>query len=388
MDGFTKMKKKILINLRLLQQPYTGVQSYVYNLLRALVSQSRDFDFYIIVVNYDNSNTYINDLLSYKNVHLVSAWGFNNNIFGVLFDIFFINKYIKKYDLYFSPVDILPFFKNRKVPHIVGVLDLCTFIVPKTTTLTLKTYYDIYLKTSLKRADSIVTISNCTKNDLLKLFKIDESMVKVVHLGIDRDLKSGVIPDKRGREILKGLCLTENTKYFLTMGTSKRKNVEKTIEAFSKVAKINGDLKLVVVVNNREMESIINRSVNSFGLNSNQVVLTDRYISALELKVLYAKAVCLVYCPYYEGFGLPILEAMQNSCPVITSDNSSLIEICGDAALLANAQEADQIAECMNKMLTNDVLRNDLIQKGLTNSKKYSWEISAAEFDTIFKNLL
>ncbi|MBU0534995.1 glycosyltransferase family 4 protein [Patescibacteria group bacterium] len=382
------MKKKILINLRLLQQPYTGVQSYVYNLLRALVSQSRDFDFYIIVVNYDNSNTYINDLLSYKNVHLVSAWGFNNNIFGVLFDIFFINKYIKKYDLYFSPVDILPFFKNRKVPHIVGVLDLCTFIVPKTTTLTLKTYYDIYLKTSLKRADSIVTISNCTKNDLLKLFKIDESMVKVVHLGIDRDLKSGVIPDKRGREILKGLCLTENTKYFLTMGTSKRKNVEKTIEAFSKVAKINGDLKLVVVVNNREMESIINRSVNSFGLNSNQVVLTDRYISALELKVLYAKAVCLVYCPYYEGFGLPILEAMQNSCPVITSDNSSLIEICGDAALLANAQEADQIAECMNKMLTNDVLRNDLIQKGLTNSKKYSWEISAAEFDTIFKNLL
>lgn len=382
------MKRKILINLRLLQQPYTGVQSYVYNLMRSLIQRMRDFDFYIAVVNYDKSNIYVNDLLSYENAHLVNAWGFNNAVFGVLFDIFLINSYIKGYDLYFSPVNILPYYKIKEIPHIVGVLDLCTFIVPETTTFTLKTYYDLYLKTSLKRADVIVTISYNTKNDLLRLFGIDESVVKVIHLGIDQDLKSNMIPEEKIRKILEKFGLTENIGYFLTMGTSKRKNVGKIIEAFSKVVKIRKELKLIVIVNNKEMERIINRAVNLFGVSPNQIILTGRYISPQELKVLYSRAVCFVYCPYYEGFGLPVLESMQNKCPVIASNNSSLVEICENSALLVDTQEPDQIAECMTQMLTNSKLRNNLIKKGLTNSRKYSWEISATEFGKIFKDLL
>lgn len=388
MDSGTKTKKRVLINARLLQQPYTGIQSYVHNLIKSLVKEASNIEFHIIVLSYKRDNEFIEDLLSYSNVFLINVRGLRNSIYEIFFDIFIINRYIKNFDLYFSPVNILPYFKNRKVPHIVGVLDLCTFIVPETTTRFLKTYYDIYLGTSLKRADKIIPISENTKRDLLKLFHIDKSLIRAIHLGIDDEFSNIKISPRESANFLESLGLHLNDRYFLSIGTSKRKNIETTIEAFSKFVKTHNSTKLVIVVNDKGMIDHINICVDKFKIGKENIILTQRYLTQKELKILYNHALCLVYCSYYEGFGLPVLESMQCNCPVITSNVSSLPEISGDAALLVNPYSAEEIYYSMLLLYNNPSVRTEYIRKGVLNTRKYSWTITAKSFVRLFNEVM
>jgi len=380
--------KSILVNLRLLQKPYTGVQSYIYNLVKNMVKKDNNFKFYLITINYDYNTKFINELISYENCFLINSRGYNNPVYEVLFDIFFVNKYIKKHDLYFNPVNILPLYKIRKKKYITAVLDLCTFKVPNTTTLSLRLFYSTYLSHSLRRADKIVAISENTKFDLLNLFKINKEIIDIVYLGVDDDFSMLQFDEVDVITLGRKIGLNLNEGYFLTTGTSKRKNVLKVIDAFFQCCGKDCVDKLAIIIYSESMVDNYLAYMKRKNYNKKKVVFTGIYLTKKELKILYSKALMFIYCSVYEGFGLPVLEAMQCSCPVIASNTSSIPEVVNNAGLLVDPYDSVEISVKMKTLISDSQLRSKLIKKGHSNVRRFSWETTANKIIDIFKEVL
>jgi glycosyltransferase involved in cell wall biosynthesis len=307
---------------------------------------------------------------------------------GLFYDHLYVSKYLKDIDLYFSPVNILPAHKKEGTRYAVGVLDLCTFIVPETTTLSLKTYYDLFLKASLKRADQVITISENTRRDLIRLFDVPKSIVNAVPLGIDQKTIYKETNRKQTVIILKRFNLSIDTPFFLAVGSSPRKNMENTIKANElNKKKYKTNEKLIIVVGDNKMIHYI-ESLTACLKFKDDIYITKRYISNKELSVLYSNAVALLYCSYYEGFGLPVLESMKNGCPVIASNNSSLPEIIENSGLLIDPYNINSISSAMRTMSTDSHKRKLFIQTGHKIAKKYTWTAAAKSILTIFKTEL
>ena len=164
--------------------------------------------------------------------------------------------------------------------------------------------------------------------------------------------------------------------YILFVGTIQpRKNIARLIEAYSMLD--NKDLELYVVGKPGWMFEDIYKTPKKFGIE-NRVKFLDK-VSDSELVELYKKAECFVLPSLYEGFGLPVLEAMKYGCPVITSNVSSLPEAGGDAALYVDPQSARDIKDKIEQLLGDKKLREDMIKKGYEQVKKFSWEKTARE---------
>ena len=366
--------KTIIINIRLLQGPYTGVQSYVYNLVKHLILSGKKYHFRLAVSSYQGGNQYIDDLLSRPQVELVNITLPEFGLPGFLFDHVYIYFWLKRAKVYLSPVNILPFFKNKKTKYLVGVLDLCTFIVPQTTTKSLKLYYDLFLRSSLSRADKIITISQSTKIDVHQLFRIPLSRIQNIPLGVDKNLADlrSVKQVPHARE-----SFSPKTPYFLCIGSSKRKNLENTLLAYNRLRKTTDQkVYLVIVVGDPTMIKYINTLARTSAYKQD-IFLTRKFVSISNLSWLYRHAMALVYCSYYEGFGLPILEAMINHCAVIAANNSSLPEVVGSAGVLVDPYNPEAIASAMETILVNKKRRLKLVNDGAKRARKFAWSKTA-----------
>lgn len=376
--------KIIVVNIRQLQTTYTGVQSYIYNLTENLISAAKNTTFHLLVNNYQNDNSYIEKLVAHSNVKLINhhssipVLALNH----ILFDLVFVNKYIKDADLYFNPVNMVPLQKNNQVPHLMGVLDLCTFIVPQTTTITLKTYYDLFLKNSLKKTDHIITISHNTKDDLVKLFKLDSEKITPIHLGIDPVFVHTKTVAKEFTPLSKEFSITKK-KYFITIATSPRKNVGNVLTGYQELIKKYPQVKLFVISSDQKIIT----EIKSQNLKT-EPIISQRFLSTEEIKSLYSNSLGLIYCPLYEGFGLPILEAMICHCPVITTKNSSLPEIAQDAALYVKENSSKSLSQAMAKLFTDSKLSQQLIKKGYKNATHYTWEKTSQQLIETISDLV
>lgn len=168
-----------------------------------------------------------------------------------------------------------------------------------------------------------------------------------------------------------------NKKYILFVGTLQpRKNIVRLIEAFSKIHH-QQQLNLVIVGKKGWMYEEILEAPKQYGIE-NQIKFLE-FVPDEDLSLLYKNALCFVLPSLYEGFGLPVLEAMTQGCPVITSNVSSLPEAGGDAALYVDPEDVDDIAAKMQSLVKDEELRKTLIEKGYKQVKKFSWEKAARE---------
>lgn len=164
--------------------------------------------------------------------------------------------------------------------------------------------------------------------------------------------------------------------FILFVGTIQpRKNLQRLIEAFSKISKKN--IILVIVGKKGWQYEEILEAPQNFGV-SDRVKFLD-FVPDEDLTALYKEAACFVLPSLYEGFGLPILEAMKYGCPVITSNVSSMPEASGDAALYVNPEDVDDIADKIEKLISDEKLRSDLVERGYKQIKKFSWEKTAKQ---------
>ncbi len=273
----------------------------------------------------------------------------------------------RKPDVLFTPTHYAPKFST--IPQVISVMDLSFIFFPEL--FNKKDLYKLvnWTKSSVNKSKRVITISESSKNDIIEEYKIPGKNVAVIYPGLKPALgnKSMNIKEKYG---LKD--------YILFVGTLQpRKNIKSLTEAFSKISNNYSDLSLVVAGKKGWLYEEILEAPKVYGVED-KVKFLD-FVPDEDLPSLYSNAKFMVLPSLYEGFGLPVLEAMKYDCPVITSNVSSLPEAGGDAALYVDPNSVDDIAEKMKKLMDDEGLRTEMISKGREQIKKFSWEKAAKE---------
>lgn len=284
-----------------------------------------------------------------------------------------------KIDVFLAPTSyIIPALGYKR--SVVVVHDLFSFLGLVSHQKKATIIERLTARRAVRCAKKIIAISQNTKNDVVRLFRIDPKKISVIYIGVDKQF----IPVQNKSEIdrvLKQYKLPD--KFFLFVSTLEpRKNVVRLIKAYYKLTKFKGyqitRLPHLVLVGQKgwsykEIFDIVKK------LNLKEKIIFADCIKDEDLPYLYNAALAFVFPSLYEGFGLPVLEAMACGCPVITSNISSLPEVGGEAILYVDPYNIDEIAKAMKKVLVNEDLREKLRQKGLAQAKKFSWEKTARE---------
>jgi glycosyltransferase involved in cell wall biosynthesis len=276
-----------------------------------------------------------------------------------------------KPDVFFSPTHYLPIVSPNK--SAISILDLSYIHFPELFKPTDLNQLTKWTKYSVGKASKIFTISKASKDDIIKEYKVPGQRIAVVYPGIKAISDMNVIKEKY--EIKKD--------YVLFVGTLQpRKNIVRLIEAFSRLKR---DIELVIVGKKGWLYEEILSAPKKYQVES-RIRFFDSVTDA-DLPYFYQNAICFVLPSLYEGFGLPVLEAMKYGCPVVTSNISSLPEAGGDAALYVNPQDTDDIREKLELIIDDEKLRKELIRKGYEQIKKFSWEKTAKETLTVLENM-
>jgi glycosyltransferase involved in cell wall biosynthesis len=236
-----------------------------------------------------------------------------------------------------------------------------------------------------RRASRILTVSEASKRDILHFFNVPERKIVVIPNAFDERFAAEPPPDEvqRVRERFQ-----LDTRYLLYAGNIKpHKNVVRLIEAFAIVRQERAEpLKLLIIGDEISKHAALRRAVHRHQLH--KYVRFLGFVPDQTLAILYRLAAVFVFPSLYEGFGLPPLEAMASGTPVVTSNVSSLPEVVGDAAVLVDPYQAASIAEGIARVLGDDSLRRDMIQRGLARAKQFSWERSVARTHEIYMDVL
>ena len=288
-----------------------------------------------------------------------------------------------KLDVFFTPSHYAPRFSH--IPTVIAIMDVSYLHFPQL--FTTKDLYQLknWTAYSVKKASRVLTISNSSKDDILKEYHLPKEKVAVTYPG----LKTSVTlePMVYGMEQLK-MKYNIPDDYFLFVGTLQpRKNIVRLIEAYSlsikKYPKKN--IGLVIVGKKGWQYDEILQAPEKFQV-SDRVKFLD-FVTDDELSVLYSHARAYVLPSLYEGFGLPILEAFQHSCPVITSNRSSMPEAGGKGALYVDPESTEEIASAMQKLIDDKNLRTELVKHGNEQLKKFSWEKTAKDTLSVLKEV-
>lgn len=353
---------KIAINAMLLSAPSFGIRTYISNLIKHLKQ-------------IDTQNTYeiFSGSSSFSNPAVRIMW-------EQLIQPFLINK--GGFDVFHSPDHVLPFLPI-KAKKIVTVHDLSFYMHPETFPAMKRTYKKLITPGSLRRADRIIADSASTKKDIIDIFAISPDKISVVHIGVGGEFSK--IHDSNILSRLKEERKLKNP-FILFVGTlEKRKNIEGLIDAYILAVrehKIAHDL--VVVGRKGWLYEGIFKKVQREGFAGKIKFIFDARQE--ELPVLYNLADLFVYPSIYEGFGLPVLEAMACGTPVITSNVSSLPEVAGDAAMLIDPYDTQGLALSIAKVLHDETLKKTLSQKGLERAKQFGWDKCARETLEVYKS--
>lgn len=348
---------RVAIDCEILKNRETGVENYLINLINHI------------------SNSVNLTLIYSQNIH----YSFSNKINALTFErprsalfkfIFSLLRPISHTtDIFHLPIPTAPFWKKPKGSKLViTVHDITPLKFPHFHNIRREIYYKYILKHILSQADIIISVSKSTKKDIVKYFPILESRIKVIYSAAIIEYTKAELPVR----------YNIHDEYLLYVGTVEpRKNLARLIEAYNLL---------------RPKEKLVIVGCSGWGKkdlykNKNENIIFTGYVPRADLNKFYSNAKIFIYPSLYEGFGIPILEAMKCRVPVITSNTSSMPEVAGDAAILVNPYSVEEIKDAMARLLKYGNLRKRLIKKGLRQAAKFSWEKTANETIKVYKEL-
>ncbi len=376
---------RIGINTRYLQRRMSGIERYIQELIFNLAKIDTTHN-YILFFNKD---TPLPPTPIAKNFStMISKFPTNQRWLRLIWEHMYLRYEIKKNNLslFHGPAFFVPIWKPRACKYVITVHDIAFIKYPKTFTFSTQLYYKLLFSRSLKLADMIITDSESTKYDIMQNYFIEEDKIKVIYLGVS----DVFFKRQKPQDILnikKKYKLPE--KYFLFTGVlSPRKNLIRILKAFSilKQEKAYNKYKLIIVGRKGWLYEGIFTQVKKLCLQD-EVSFID-HIPEEHFSVLYHCAEIYLFPSLYEGFGLPILEAMACGCPVITSNVSSMPEVAGDAALLINPTNIQELIQVIKTICEDKTLQKQLRAKGFKQVKKFSWKKTAEETIQVYSSLL
>lgn len=273
-----------------------------------------------------------------------------------------------KLDVFFSPSHYAPRFSP--VPTVISIMDLWHHRHPEQ--FNQKDLFQLtsWEKYSVKNSSAIITISEFSKKEILNFYKINEDKISVAYPGFNRfdiRLSNSQIDEIKTKYKING-------KYFIYIGTLQpKKNIEGLIKAFKTVSDKDPDLHLVIVGKKGWLYEHIFNLIDELKIKD-KVIFTG-FVSEEEKPILLAGSLAFVFPSFYEGFGIPVLESMYIGVPVVTSNEGSLPEVGGEAAVYCDPYKINTITDGMEKILNlNKSARNEIIALGKVQAAKFSWE--------------
>lgn len=373
---------RIGIDATIIREDITGTGFYITNLINGLARIDDSNDYFIF-----GEKKYLRKYIktNKKNFEIVNK-KFNNRIIRVLWEFFIFPFELKKLriNILHSPNYIAPLLKlGFKI--IVTVHDLTSLLFPKKHTITKRILLGRMLPLFLIKSDYVIAVSKNTRKDILNLFKIQKDKVVVTYESYP-DYYNELIDKEESRSILKGYKIEKDFILYVGM-IEPRKNIISILKAFVELEK-DSILDLVIVGRKgwyfKEIDEYM-LGINTEKLK-NKIIFTG-YVPEEELKYFYRAASIFVFPSLYEGFGLPPLQAMACGTPVITSNISSLPEVVGDAAIKINPNSIDELKGAMRQLFKDNKKREDLVKKGLLQSKKFSLERIASDVLFVYNSL-
>ena len=347
-----------------------GVSVYTLKLLEYFQkNSSKDIQFKVFLRNRPHSFLpKETEFFSYEVINGPFLW---SQVF-LPFHLYFKTKI----DIYFAPAHYIP--RYCPVPIVLTIHDLAFFKYPDE--FRKKDLYQLenWTKYSIEKASSILAVSKTTKKDIQQYYHIPEKDIQVIYNGFEKEER-----DTDDKKTLEKFDINSK-KYILFIGTLQpRKNIPTLIKAFKEFNQIYPDFKLVIGGKKGWLYEDIFNEVETQNIKNK--VIFPGYVSNDEENHLYKNAFCFVLPSFYEGFGIPILEAMSFNCPVICSSSSSLPEVGGDACLYFDAKDEKDLLEKLLTLKEEPDLYKELINEGKKRIKEFSWKKSAEETLNIIK---
>jgi glycosyltransferase involved in cell wall biosynthesis len=277
---------------------------------------------------------------------------------------------LERPDVLFVPAHVVPLIHPRRC--VVTIHDLGYLAFPQAHTRRRRLELDLTTRWSIRVAQQVIAISGATRDALVQHYGADPAKISVVYHGLSSSFQPAsteAIAEVRARYGL-------GERYFVYVGTLQpRKNLERLIEAF---AQLNDDsVQLVIAGKQGWLSEAIQQKAQAQGAGGR--VLLIGYVPDQELPALLSGALAFTFPSLYEGFGLPVLEAMACGTPVLTSTTSSLPEVAGAAALLVDPMDTMAISAALKRLSSEPELRRQLREQGIARAAQFSWERCAQE---------
>lgn len=357
----------IAVNTRLLLPgKLEGFGRFTYETLKRITQKHKEHKFIFIFDRKFSDEFIFSDNIVPTIAHPQSR----HPLLWYLFFDWGIPPILKKHnaDVFFSPDGWLSL--RTLVPSLPVIHDLNFFHNPQWIEWAPMHYYNYFFPRFIRKASRIATVSEYSKNDICNRFRIEKSLVDVVYNGSSE----GFIPlsDKKKEKVRKKY--TASKEFFLFVGlVHPRKNLARIIEAYNLFkSSTSSDLKLLIVGSTKYMTKDVNQAFQKSKYKHD--ILFGGRLPDSELKKVTASAFAQVYTSLFEGFGIPILEAMNCNTPVITSNITSMPEVGGNAVLYTDPFSSDSIAEAMIKLFKDEKLRNQLIENSQKQRELFSWD--------------
>lgn len=361
------MKKKICIIADAIDEQYAGVYTYASEFIRNIVKFDSRHDIQFV---HSKRNSFFNGL-NHRIIPCMQAIP----LWATFRKFYVLPRFLRKskFDLVHELTHIASFsyadFPGKKI---ITIYDLTPVIYPKWHKLNSVIIHRKIFPRILKKADRIIAISKATAVDIKK-YCPDHAPINVVYCGV--------------KKLNESIERKKEFPFILFVSTIEpRKNIVRLIDAYEKIRK-NGHMEKLVMIGRKGWKcGEIMRRIKNSSFKDDIIMLG--YRNEEEISWYYKNASLFVYPSLYEGFGLPILEAMKNGCPVVASNVSSIPEVVGNAGLLFNPMNSGDIYEKMSRVLLDESIANSYSEKGLIRTELFNWENCAKKISEIYDEVI
>lgn len=383
---------KIGIDIRCLTDgKRTGVEEYTINILQNLFEIDKKNEYILFLNSYHQVKFDVSIFDKYKNVK-IKKFNFPNKLLNFSFWYFgfpYVDRMIGGVDVFFMPnINFIALSKKTKL--ILTIHDLSYEIYPENFSLKRRLWHlAINPRKLCLKADKIIAVSESTKQDIINYFKIYKYKIHKIYNAVDDNFFQLDRNDRKLIEVKEKYHLPFNFIFFL--GTIEpRKNISSVIKAFDHLKSI-GNLELdkykLVIAGTKGWKTSKILDLMRNAKYTNDIIYTS-CITPQDKAAVYTLASLFVYPSFFEGFGIPILEAMKCRVPVIASNNSAIPEVIGDGGIMIDSDKTDELYKAMRDMLLDKNLREKIKNRAIRQSMKFSWKSSATKLSYIIGNML
>lgn len=375
---------RIGIDIRCLEEGRkTGVEEYTLKLLENIFKLDKENEYVLFLNSFKGSKINTDWTEKYRNVK-IKGFKYPNKLLNLFFwylDWPKIDKLLGKLDVFFMPnINFGSVSKATKL--MLTVHDLSFELLPETFSLKRRLWhFFVNPKRICRKAEKIIAVSESTKNDIGIFYNIPKEKIEVIHSAVSEDFQVISRNDPKMLKVKERYGLPFN--FILYLGAMEpRKNIVGIIRAYNQLRRLKNQefdrYKLVIAGAKGWKEKEILKEIEKSPFRKD--ILDIGFVDSEDKPYLYNLASLFVYPSLFEGFGFPPLEAMKCGVPVITSNNSSLPEIVGNAGIMIDPERPDEIYKAMKEILLNKDLKNKLQKRGLKKSQNFDWKISAKKF--------